>query len=434
MIPLNAYPAFRRGTELRIKFLSDKRLGEINQIIGIFESKNKKVVTKDELIELMRKVMADENDLRVINLVYHSMLVFYEFREQKIPFRTSGESSVVISDEWDLRKLFYMWVQKRYGGFISLEERDIAIDNFCREHGIRKDVLENVVAGSILKGYKLVRRIQEPPRPHDVVAISNFLLLEKTLCLSNYAKIIFYNVERKGGFLKDLIYRSKRSRLILDFRFEGSKLICNLSGPFQLFKHPSPIYGEYISSVLMGSLCRHREWYLEASVRYRKRDSIFRINSRNPNIRNIKPPWIFRGHPALEKPFDSEVERRLFIMLKRMFPKCVIQREPEIIEGENGVLFIPDFMIKYGDKSLYIELVGFWTERYAKKKREKLDAIYNNGIENILVIADKKLSKYFKNTPYKVIYYDKQLIIARTLRTLISEYIEGTNSQRNKTY
>ncbi|MEX0567635.1 MAG: DUF790 family protein [Candidatus Njordarchaeota archaeon] len=420
MIPLNAYPIIRRGKEIRLKFISRYSRSKLQKVIDLFESKNKKIIRKNDLIEEMRDIMSEEHDLRVINLLFYSLMVFYDLHEEKRPFIIGGKSRVLIRDEWDLKRIFYMWVQKKYGGFIPLEDREIAINKFCEEYRIDKEKLDNILAGGILRGYKLVRRTQNVPKVEEVIGISNFLLLEKTLGISSYATVIFYNVERKGAFVKDLLYRSKRARLLLDFRFENNDLVCDVSGPFQIFKHPSPIYGEGISRVLVGSLCKHKNWRLRVGLQYRKRNYFFNISSSDQKIKHLIPPWKYR-HGQDIKQFDSETEMRLWNILKRLFPEFNIAREVDILEGVDGTIFIPDFTLRKDKKEVYIELVGFWTEKYARKKREKLDKIYISGIKSIIAVVDKKLKNFFGNTRYPVIYYDKRFIFAKSLKKAVCD-------------
>ena len=47
-------------------------------------------------------------------------------------------------------------------------------------------------------------------------------------------------------------------------------------------------------------------------------------------------------------------------------------REPDPLILSSGKAFIPDFVFeKYGVK-VYLEIVGFWTEDYLKRKLEKI--------------------------------------------------------------
>ena len=112
---------------------------------------------------------------------------------------------------------------------------------------------------------------------------------------------------------------------------------------------------------------------------------------------------------------------RLWNILKRLFPEFNIAREADILEGVDGTIFIPDFTLRKDEKEVYIELVGFWTEKYARKKREKLDKIYMSGIKSIIAVVDKKLKKFFGNTRYPVIYYDKRFIFAKSLKKAVCD-------------
>ncbi len=386
-----------------------------------FEKKRGDLVTRDELIETIKSIMRDENDLRRINLVYHALRVFYELKEEKVPIRM--KNGRILREEWELRKMFYLWVQREFGGFIPMQFREKTIMMFCSEYGVEPDILERILAGSILRGHKLARVTHSIPAPVDIIDVASFLLIEKTLCISDSAEVVFFDVERKGTFIKDLLFRSKRFGLILDFQFRNNNLTCRLSGPFQIFKHPSPIYGEGISNALIGSLCRHKNWSLKAIVRYHKKRYVFEIDSNNTYMRSMKPTWVIRGYRKEPPLFDSSLERRLYSLLARLFKECEVLRESDIVESPDGRLFIPDFTVRKGNKSVYIELVGFWTEKYAKKKKEKLDSIYYGGIRNLIAIVDNKLAKYFRDAPYRTIFYDKMFTNVRALRNYVYEFL-----------
>ena len=424
MIPLNAYPAYVRGRELYLKFLSRYPEDLLERIIGLFEEKNRSIIRRKELIEDIRRVLKHEHDLRIPNLIYYSMRVFYGLEEPKIPLILRNRQ-IAVKDEWDLRKIFYRWVQENYGGFIPIKLREEAINRFCSEYGIEPEKLDNILAGGILRGLKLIRRIERPPTPKELVDISNFLLLEKTLGISNYATVVFHDVDIKGAIVKDLLFRSKRARLILDFKIEDNKLVCYLSGPFQIFKHPSPIYGEGIRYVLVGALCRCRRWWLKAWVRYRKRNVVFKISSNNPKFTGLKPPWEYTGERWRCTAFDSQVEQKLYYLLSRMYPDAKIMRESDVVFTPTGRIFIPDFSLEIGDKKVYVELVGFWTGGYARKKREKLSELYSGGVGNIVAVVDKKLEKYFANASFPVVFYDSEFSIARSLRNAIGRVLRS---------
>ena len=68
MIPLNAYPAYRFGGRLRLRFITHDLRPQLREIIMQFEKKRGDLVTRDELIETIKSIMRDENDLRRINL------------------------------------------------------------------------------------------------------------------------------------------------------------------------------------------------------------------------------------------------------------------------------------------------------------------------------------------------------------------------------
>ena len=60
-------------------------------------------------------------------------------------------------------------------------------------------------------------------------------------------------------------------------------------------------------------------------------------------------------------------------------------REPGIVKAGNSA-YIPDFLIRKGDKEVYVEIAGFWTVDYIKKKLEKIKSA---NIPIILIVKEE---------------------------------------------
>ena len=85
-------------------------------------------------------------------------------------------------------------------------------------------------------------------------------------------------------------------------------------------------------------------------------------------------------------------------------------READAIFLPSKRIFIPDFTIVTNGKKILIEVVGFWTKKYAIKKREKLLEYLNEGLKNILLIIDKRLESYFKDLEIPKVFYKQNKI------------------------
>jgi uncharacterized protein len=75
--------------------------------------------------------------------------------------------------------------------------------------------------------------------------------------------------------------------------------------------------------------------------------------------------------------FDSIVEKKFMDKFLKFSIGWNLIREPDPLILSNGKAFIPDFVFeKYGIK-VYLEIVGFWTSEYLKRKLEKIKDLLN---------------------------------------------------------
>jgi hypothetical protein len=69
--------------------------------------------------------------------------------------------------------------------------------------------------------------------------------------------------------------------------------------------------------------------------------------------------------------YDSYLEEEFSRKIREIKPGIEVLREPGVFKA-GRYAFIPDFLIKKGDKKVYVEIAGFWTSEYIKRKVEKL--------------------------------------------------------------
>ena len=65
--------------------------------------------------------------------------------------------------------------------------------------------------------------------------------------------------------------------------------------------------------------------------------------------------------------FDSRLEERFAADLMKLAPEWELIREPEPIAAR-GTLVFPDFLLRNGERTLSVEVVGFWTPDYIAQK------------------------------------------------------------------
>jgi hypothetical protein len=135
-----------------------------------------------------------------------------------------------------------------------------------------------------------------------------------------------------------------------------------------------------------------------------------------------------------EKPiFDSSVEEKFFRFFEKEVPKgWTVVHEPEpIIVPETGTLFIPDFGFNRGNIKVFIEIIGFWTENYKKKKKEKLKVLkdYIEDLKLILLIDEKYKDFFSEDFGFPTVFYTSKGIKSIEIINILEQSYSDFNNR-----
>jgi len=113
--------------------------------------------------------------------------------------------------------------------------------------------------------------------------------------------------------------------------------------------------------------------------------------------------------------FDSEPEEKFYGSFANAGTGWSIMREPEpLVAGK--YLYIPDFLLEKDGIKVYVEIAGFWTAEYLKRKASKLREL--KGV-NLLVLASTKMScDAFKGIAGDAILFDRKVPLKEVLDRL----------------
>jgi predicted nuclease of restriction endonuclease-like RecB superfamily len=90
------------------------------------------------------------------------------------------------------------------------------------------------------------------------------------------------------------------------------------------------------------------------------------------------------------------------------------KREPTILKA-GRYAFIPDFSLQRDGMKVYVEVVGFWTPEYLKKKIEKLKEVK----EPVILLINRKLKCSEKDFPAQdVIFFDRKIPANEVMQVL----------------
>ena len=206
----------------------------------------------------------------------------------------------------------------------------------------------------------------------------------------------------KGNFVKNLIRNCKFLGLELDLVVvEENKiknLLITLLGPNELvgrnIKYANNLYSLFIKN--FDSLRNEITEIMLETQYYESKKSIYLPLTEFPKIID----------DTQEEIFDSTIEKVFNEQWSINFPHWVLSREPLIVEHD--LVMIPDFLLTYRTQNFYLEIVGFWTERYLTKKIKKV-SLLKTKYPNMILLVDKSLD--WPQTTVPTFFYDKKVPI-----------------------
>jgi hypothetical protein len=251
--------------------------------------------------------------------------------------------------------------------------------------------------------------------------ISDFRPMSATLLLHEYnlslaQTMLFRAVEMKFKALakhKDVLRTVKRLGLMYSASDDGGRLDIAIDGPLSAIKSTER-YGTSLAK-LLPFIVFSPGWSMEASV-------VRKDFNGDPRMYRFTMDEQAHGHlfgdlsrsgESIE--FDSEPEEKFFNSFMNAGTGWSIVREPEpLIAGK--YLYIPDFLLEKDGIKVYVEIAGFWTAEYLKRKVAKLSEL--KGVK-LLVLASTKMScDTFKGVVGDAILFDRKIPLKEVLDRL----------------
>ncbi len=332
----------RLAKELIASFEEGRRLSEIHERIEEIE----------EMYELMG---IDYKLVRGLALLLERMSQF--------------KRPETVVDPEKAREVVFRVVNVRYGGFVTDEIRDQALEEAAEELGVSRDELERDLWADSDDFQVLVSR--PIISPGDLLRRYNLSLLQTSLF-----KALRMRIETKaaGWEIKGFLRALKRLGLMYTAeRVEGGVAI-DVSGPASILKMTTR-YGTSLAK-LVPHIVSMSHWRISARVARNKRILTLRLDSRSRDL--------FPRGGAEEPQYDSSLERRFTSIVEAGGWRAI--REPEPLVAGRSIL-IPDFLLVKGPARVYVEVMGFWTPEYVEKKIAKLSLLK----EPILVVVRRDL-------------------------------------------
>ncbi len=154
---------------------------------------------------------------------------------------------------------------------------------------------------------------------------------------------------------------------------ESGRLLTDVTGPASILKMTRK-YGTSMAK-LIPEIVKAEKWWLRAEVvdDYDKRIYFLELSDVHKKLFPME---------TAEETYDSSVEE--IFARKMRYLGFEVVREPGVVKAGNYA-YIPDFLVRKGEKEVYVEIAGFWTEDYVRKKLEK---IKKSNISLILLVRE----------------------------------------------
>lgn len=285
------------------------------------------------------------------------------------------------------------------GAVSDIIERKEVIERVAGKLSVKPDELEKALWADteenlIIKEFQIIT-------PEDLLRLYNLsltqTLLFKATCMEiqiedNFQEV-FWKIKKFG-----LMYSIEDGRIYLD-------------GAVSLFKMTER-YGTSLAK-LLPIIMKCNKWSLKASILKQtmqgKRIYDFTLDDTNP-IFSIEPD----SNSDLES-FDSAIEKEFSLL---NFNGWLAKRESAVLKA-GQYAFIPDFSLEKNGKIIYVEIIGFWTPEYLKKKIQKMNLLEKKEKEDMILLVNKKLAcSGSEFNMDNLIFYDRKIPYLEILKIL----------------
>ncbi len=195
---------------------------------------------------------------------------------------------------------------------------------------------------------------------------------------------------------KEIFRRIKWLGLMYELYEEDGQLRADITGTASILKMTRK-YGTSMAK-LIPSIVKAERWWIRAEILDEHSNRIYYLEM-DDSHKHLFPVY----DEKIE--YDSSLEVEFERKIKAIKPDVEVIREPDVVKA-GRYAFIPDFLIRKSSREVYVEIVGFWTEDYLKKKVEK---IRESGVPLIVVAREEyacgksesaDVILFSKNIPY----------------------------------
>jgi predicted nuclease of restriction endonuclease-like RecB superfamily len=449
------------------------------KLVKMFEQMDTEGVSKAKLDENILEIEAKYTDYKLVRGICHLLeqRCVYALPGRTFPHGGNNNAMNAINLR---RKIFEE--SSRNGYPATEDERKQILQKFATESDLTTDELEIAMWADLDKN-KYLKNF-ESLSPLQLISWYNISILQSLLL--NCIKLEF---SVYGGFSWKKILRKIKQLGLMYFLFHENNLesesnkqtrnqemvfnskkdkrvICTVEGPLSIVRLTDK-YGTAMAK-LIPLIIFTDIWSIDAIILRKSISGVrktyrFQISNKDKDLplfdaskvqpqsaSNMNSGSIYKN--AIDN-FDSIVEKKFMDKFLKFSIGWNLIREPDPLILSNGKAFIPDFVFeKYGIK-VYLEIVGFWTSEYLKRKLEKIKDLLNTksatsvgadllivaNIDNYIsengdkTMIDSIFSKYIARN--NLIFYKKDQIpfgpIIKYLKDIDSRIIDDISINLN---
>jgi predicted nuclease of restriction endonuclease-like RecB superfamily len=373
------------------------------KLVKMFEQMGTEGVSKAKLDENILEIEAKYTDYKLVRGICHLLeqRCVYALPGRTFPHGGNNNAMNAINLR---RKIFEE--SSRNGYPATEDERKQILQKFATESDLTTDELEIAMWADLDKN-KYLKNF-ESLSPLQLISWYNISILQSLLL--NCIKLEF---SVYGGFSWKKILRKIKQLGLMYFLFHENNLesesnkqtrnqemvfnskkdkrvICTVEGPLSIVRLTDK-YGTAMAK-LIPLIIFTDIWSIDAIILRKSISGVrktyrFQISNKDKDLplfdaskvqpqsaSNMNSGSIYKN--AIDN-FDSIVEKKFMDKFLKFSIGWNLIREPDPLILSNGKAFIPDFVFeKYGIK-VYLEIVGFWTSEYLKRKLEKIKDLLN---------------------------------------------------------
>ena len=373
------------------------------KLVKMFEQMDTEGVSKAKLDENILEIEAKYTDYKLVRGICHLLeqRCVYALPGRTFPHGGNNNAMNAINLR---RKIFEE--SSRNGYPATEDERKQILQKFATESDLTTDELEIAMWADLDKN-KYLKNF-ESLSPLQLISWYNISILQSLLL--NCIKLEF---SVYGGFSWKKILRKIKQLGLMYFLFHENNLesesnkqtrnqemvfnskkdkrvICTVEGPLSIVRLTDK-YGTAMAK-LIPLIIFTDIWSIDAIILRKSISGVrktyrFQISNKDKDLplfdslkvqpqseSNMDSGSIYKN--AIDN-FDSIVEKKFMDKFLKFSIGWNLIREPDPLILSNGKAFIPDFVFeKYGIK-VYLEIVGFWTSEYLKRKLEKIKDLLN---------------------------------------------------------